>query len=391
MAPVTRRQSGRLTGNSAAGEIRNSNAEPAAQRDRIGAAGSRVAGGSRGGGRVAKPERKGRIIASRYKAGATKPRAAAEQSTATPKPTASVRTSTNAAPVSRQATPARTAKGSDSANSNTARGRVASTAPPPQNTSTSASQIRPTVAKENERQSQAAITPRPVPAASVNSQATEARVARRASRRTTTAPGSRALAAAAVAVTPGVASGTYSTYLQWLMIEARSQIEYDAAKAAAQSELERLTSEAEAAKRALVSEQRRLKLMREHAALSIWMRDNRKHLADMNEQVNSVRSAYTKFGESLAQTTHAMPISDVYFSDTQSLERDIEGFVDAVGQNFPADSEDVQNLFLAAGKLGQYYKGQQQEQELLSECQRLRQSLEHTTALAISRDLEAGR
>ncbi|KAJ2081885.1 hypothetical protein H4R24_001981 [Coemansia sp. RSA 988] len=388
MGPVTRRQSRRLTGNLAAGENTNNNVEAVAQRDRIGTVGNRVASGGRGGGRVAKPERKGRVIASRYKAG-VKVRPTAERSTAAPKPPVSAGNRINATPASRQATPMRMVKGLDI--TNTARGRIPS-ATQLQNTPANTAQTRAIATKEHERQSQTATTPKPAaPAANGTSRGAEALVARRASRRTTTAPGSRAAAAAAaVAVTSGVASETHSTYLQWLMIEARSQIEYDEAKFSAHAELERLASEAEAAKRALSSEQRRLKLMREHAALSRWMRDNRKYLVDMKDQVNSVRSAYTKFGKSLAQTTNAMPISDVYFSNTQALQRDLEVFADAVNQNFPADSEEVQNLFLAASKLGKYYKGQQQEQELLSECQRLRQSLEHATALAISRDVEAG-
>ncbi|PIA18308.1 hypothetical protein COEREDRAFT_79805 [Coemansia reversa NRRL 1564] len=376
MAPVTRRQSRRLTGNLAADESASNNAEPIGQSDRIGSVGSRVASGSRGGGRVSKPERTGRIVASRYKSGATKVLNTAEQSTNTAKPTMSVRTRVNAAPVSRKATPARTTKDSDSINTNVSKGRVAS-----------AAHTRAISTKEHGRHSQVATTPKSTATSIGINQSTEARVARRASRRTTVAPGGRATATA----TPNVESGTYATYLQWLMIEARSQIQYDEAKSAAHVELERLANEAEAAKQALFSEQRRLKLMREHAALSKWMSDNRKHLVDMNAQVNSIRAAYTKFGENLAQTTHAMPISDVYFTDTLSLEGDIEGFVNAVSQNFPADSEEVQSLFLAADKLGQYYRGQRQEQELLSECQRLRQSLEHTTTLAISRDVEADR
>ncbi|KAJ1732453.1 hypothetical protein LPJ61_002040, partial [Coemansia biformis] len=176
----------------------------------------------------------------------------------------------------------------------------------------------------------------------------------------------------------------------WLMVEARSQRAYDDAKAAASEELERLAREAETAKAELAGEQRKLKLTRELAALGRWMAANRHLLADMGAQIESVRGAYTAFSERLVRTTRAMPIAGVHFSDHQSLVRDLEGFADAVAQSFPRNSPAVQSMFAMASRLSRYYSGRRQEQELLCECRRLRESLAHTTALAISREVGPG-
>ncbi|KAJ2018966.1 hypothetical protein GGI06_002623 [Coemansia sp. S85] len=169
--------------------------------------------------------------------------------------------------------------------------------------------------------------------------------------------------------------------------EARSQIQFDENKAAAAEELERLSREAENAKRLLVDEQRKLKLMREYSALSTWLAANKQTLVAMGAQVSRVREPYTRFSEQLKQTTRAMPISGVYFRDGESLVSDMQGFVDAVDRNFPKSSENVQGVFKMATRVNQYYKGLAQEQDLVAECERLRQSLEHTAVLAISSKL----
>ncbi|KAJ2318053.1 hypothetical protein GGI00_006665 [Coemansia sp. RSA 2681] len=190
-----------------------------------------------------------------------------------------------------------------------------------------------------------------------------------------------------LAAPPDTNTGLHATFLQWQLIEARSRVEFEESKAAVTEELNRLAQEAEQAKRALMDEQRKLKLMREYAALSTWLAANKETLADMGAQISKVSEPYTKFSEQLAQTTRAMPISGVYFKDGESLVSDMQGFVDAVEQNFSKDAMQVQDLFKMASRLNQYYKALAQEQELISECDRLRQSLEHTAVLAISSKL----
>ncbi|KAJ2607363.1 hypothetical protein GGF44_006484 [Coemansia sp. RSA 1694] len=216
---------------------------------------------------------------------------------------------------------------------------------------------------------------------------------RRASRRDTRRETSAMARAGApldtheLAAPPDTNTGLHATFLQWQLIEARSRVEFEESKAAVTEELNRLAQEAEQAKRALMDEQRKLKLMREYAALSTWLAANKETLADMGAQISKVSEPYTKFSEQLAQTTRAMPISGVYFKDGESLVSDMQGFVDAVEQNFSKDTMQVQDLFKMASRLNQYYKALAQEQELISECDRLRQSLEHTAVLAISSKL----
>ncbi|KAJ2741783.1 hypothetical protein GGI20_004950 [Coemansia sp. BCRC 34301] len=65
----------------------------------------------------------------------------------------------------------------------------------------------------------------------------------------------------------------------------------------------------------------------------------------------------------------------------------MQGFVDAVEHNFSSDAQDIQDLFKMVSRLNQYYKALAQEQDLTSECDRLKQSLEHTALLAISHKL----
>ncbi|KAJ2800028.1 hypothetical protein H4R21_003333 [Coemansia helicoidea] len=174
------------------------------------------------------------------------------------------------------------------------------------------------------------------------------------------------------------------------MVEAQAQQAYDAAKEAAADELAKLERDAEAARRELADEQRKLKLTSELAGLSRWMAANRRFLTDMGAQIDGVRDAYTAFSERLARTTHAMPIAGVHFSDHSSLVRDLEGYADAVAQNFPRDSPAVQSTFAEASRLSRYYGARREERELLSECQRLRESLAHTAALAMSRSAVPG-
>ncbi|KAJ2000955.1 hypothetical protein GGI04_003938 [Coemansia thaxteri] len=171
------------------------------------------------------------------------------------------------------------------------------------------------------------------------------------------------------------------------MIEARSKIEFEENKAAASEELERLVREAEQAKRALAEEERKLKLMREYCALTTWMSANREALADMGAQIARVSEPYTKFSQSLAETTRAMPISGVYYSDGEALVDDMQKFADAVSSSFPATESNVKDLYGMASRLSRLYKALGQERELLSECDRLKQSLEHAAVLAVSSKL----
>ncbi|KAJ2792547.1 hypothetical protein GGI18_000314 [Coemansia linderi] len=322
MSPVTRRQSMRLA------EQADKEAEKEQTPSKPGSATGPVSGG-----RVAKPEPKARVVASRYMSAANprKPEVARKVATRpTPTPTPGPAT---------KPTGARARAGSVS--SAVGVGTIG----------TSRGVAKPAVA------------PRPV-----------SRMASTSSRRAATP-------IAAAAATPSAASSRPT------QSEARSQIQFDENKAAATEELERLSQEAENAKRLLVDEQRKLKLMREYSALSTWLAANKQTLVDMGAQVSRVREPYTRFSEQLKQTTRAMPISGVYFRDGESLVSDMQGFVDAVDRNFPKSSENVQDVFKMASRVNQYYKGLAQEQDLVAECERLRQSLEHTAVLAISSKL----
>ncbi|KAJ2039728.1 hypothetical protein H4S03_001501 [Coemansia sp. S3946] len=205
----------------------------------------------------------------------------------------------------------------------------------------------------------------------------------KAGTRPTPTPASLSMGARARAgsITSAASIGTASAS------RARAQIQFDDNKAAAAEELDRLSREAEHAKRLLVDERRKLKLMQEYSALSTWLAANKQTLVDMGAQVSRVREPYTKFSEQLKQTTRAMPISGVHFRDGESLVNDMQGFVDAVEHNFSTKSEEVRDVFRMASRMKQYYKGLAQEQDLVTECDRLKQSLEHTAVLAISSKL----
>ncbi|KAJ2162857.1 hypothetical protein GGF46_000239 [Coemansia sp. RSA 552] len=367
MAPLTRRQSQKL---GIAPEA-SANARPA-KRDSI----SNVAGSSAGGGagRIAKPERKARVVASRYMS-STRGRKTDSQAN-TPK---AVGTERRARPAASSASATRPAPARPARGTSRPVSRAQAAVGPKRGTPSSA--LRPGSRSTNRSQHDTAAvasTPRGIGYGvdKANLSATTS-ADRRASRRTTAAP--------AAASADDDSTGAYASYLQWLMIEARSQMAYDEAKEAAGEELSRLADEAEEARRDLFEEQRKLKLMRELAALSKWMHTNRPLLADMAGLVGRVREPYTRFGQGLAQTTRAMPISGVYYSDSESLVRDLEGVVEAVSHSFPPDSPAVQSAFRGAEKINRLYKARRQEQELLSECMQLKESLAHSTALAVSR------
>ncbi|KAJ2503677.1 hypothetical protein GGH96_000017 [Coemansia sp. RSA 1972] len=364
MAPLTRRQSRRLSGKATADE------RPAVRDSLSSVAGTTAGGGS---GRVAKPERKSRVIASRYMSAAVK----------TNRAVAPVR-----APSTAQPSTARTTATQPSATRTTA-----AVVQRPASRQTSISVRTRTTATNStvDRQrpvSRAAPKPNPVvqkpvpkthdtPAKIIDSDSTVAtRAARRESRRATGAPKRDDKAKSL--------PSEYPAYVQWLLTEARSQMAYDDAKSDALDKLTRLTTDAEHARRLWVEEERKLQLMREFAALSKWMADNRSHLEAMKTQVEGVREPYARFGQSLAHTTRAMPISDVHFDNAHELVRDMQGFVDTVATCFPSESMAVQGMYDGASKLSRFYRAQRQEQELLAECQRLKESLEHSTALAIS-------
>ncbi|KAJ2777251.1 hypothetical protein H4R18_005248 [Coemansia javaensis] len=179
--------------------------------------------------------------------------------------------------------------------------------------------------------------------------------------------------------------GVYSEYLQWLLVEARAQTAYDEAKAAAGHELGRLADEAAAAKRGAAEAQRKLKLMRELAGLAQWMAANRASLAAMAAQIGGVRAAYAAFSDGVAHAARAMPVAGVHFAGPQALQRDLEAFAAAVGRAFPAADPAVQRTYAAAARLRRLYEAQRLERDLLCECRRLRESLAHASALALSR------
>ncbi|KAJ2908756.1 hypothetical protein GGI21_002565 [Coemansia aciculifera] len=338
MSPVTRRQSMRLAEQAdkeaepEAPPAKQTQQQPPSKRDSI--------AGSVRGGRVTKPEPKGRVVASRYMSAAN-PRK--------PEP-ASARA---------RAGSVVSAAGMGAAAVDRNKAKAASSTPRPQATS------------------------RPVAAAVVPSNLVDRRASRRDTRR-----GTAAIAQSGAPLDSRVlndaSSGSSATYLQWQLIEARSRIEFEENKAAVTEELSRLAREAEKAKRALLDEQRKLKLMREYSALTTWLAANKETLTDMGAQISRVSEPYLKFSEQLAQTTQAMPISGVYFRNAESLVSDMQGFVDAVEKNFSKDAPEVQDMFKMTSRLNQYYKGLAQEQDLISECDRLKQSLEHTVVLAIS-------
>ncbi|KAJ1852377.1 hypothetical protein GGH12_003545 [Coemansia sp. RSA 1822] len=364
MAPLTRRQSRRLSGKVTVDE------RPAVRDSLSSVAGTTAGGGS---GRVAKPERKSRVIASRYMSAAVK----------TKKADTPVRASNAAQPSTTRTT---------AAQPNTTR-TVAAAVPRPASRQTNSSVRTRTAAPSstvNRQRPVSRAVPKPksvvqkpvlktndISSMIIDSDSTVAtRTARRESRRATGAPKRDDKAKSL--------PSEYPAYVQWLLIEARSQMAYDDAKSDAFDKLTQLTTDAERARRLWVEEERKLRLMREFAALSKWLADNRSHLNAMKTQIEGVREPYARFGQSLAHTTRAMPISDVHFDDAHELVHDMQVFVDTVATCFPPESMAVQGMYDGASKLSRFYRAQRQELELLAECQRLKESLEHTTALAIS-------
>ncbi|KAI8322680.1 hypothetical protein GQ54DRAFT_142634 [Martensiomyces pterosporus] len=413
MAPAARRRSMRLVekaaaaaAGSASSSVPNKGAsnEPAERppkRDSIGSVASTAASA----GRVKKPERKARVVASRYMASA-KPRKAPP----TPKK-ADTKPGLHAVSTSTPNTTA-TRQGPRSTRSRPEPPAAAAARPAPTRQTQKAKAAATTTAKATATTAAKAAVARGSPVSAGDSAQAKPQprssTLEESSREPTETPVGRAAGRASPeAHAPALASsgshesrsdirgsngatGLYASYIQWCLIEARSQMEFEEARAAASEDLSRLVNEAEQANQALVDEQRKLKLMREISALSIWLAENRQHLVDMRSQIARVRAPYTAFGESLAQTTRAMPIADVCFDDCESLVGDIEKFADAVAQCFPKDSPRVRDVFLMAGRLRQYYRALRHEQELLSECSRLKQSLEFATTVAVSKKLGAG-
>ncbi|KAJ2862848.1 hypothetical protein GGH94_004003 [Coemansia aciculifera] len=340
--------------------------------------------GTVSGGRVTKPEPKARVVASRYMSAAN-PRKPVPSSKAGTRPTSTPANTSMGARARAGSVTSAASMGTIGAN----RGKANTTAAPrpvSRMASTSARRMAPIATAATP----SAVSSRPrVP--EVKSTETpvlmDRRASRRETRRETSARTGSLLDPHESTASAGANAGLYATYLQWQLIEARAQIQFDENKAAAAEELDRLSREAEHAKRLLVEEQRKLKLMQEYSALSSWLAANKQTLVDMGALVSSVREPYTKFSEQLKQTTRAMPISGVYFRDGESLVNDMQGFVDAVEHNFSGKSEQVQDVFRMASRMKQYYKGLAQEQDLVTECDRLKQSLEHTAVLAISSKL----
>ncbi|KAJ1819473.1 hypothetical protein LPJ60_003749 [Coemansia sp. RSA 2675] len=374
MSPVTRRQSMRLA------EQADKEAEKEQTPSKPGSATGPVSGG-----RVAKPEPKARVVASRYMSAANprKPEVARKVATRpTPTPTPGPATKPTGARARAGSVSSAVGVGTIGTSRGVAKPAVA---PRPVSRMASTSSRRAATPIAAATATPSAASSRPTQS-EVKGTETPDRVDRRVSRRETRRGTSAKVGLSQDAHDPATSS-LYATYLQWQLIEARSQIQFDENKAAATEELERLSQEAENAKRLLVDEQRKLKLMREYSALSTWLAANKQTLVDMGAQVSRVREPYTRFSEQLKQTTRAMPISGVYFRDGESLVSDMQGFVDAVDRNFPKSSENVQDVFKMASRVNQYYKGLAQEQDLVAECERLRQSLEHTAVLAISSKL----
>ncbi|KAJ2114690.1 hypothetical protein IW146_002891 [Coemansia sp. RSA 922] len=336
------------------------------------------------GGRVTKPEPKARVVASRYMSAAN-PRK--------PEPSSKAGTRPTPAPAS-LSMGARSRAGSITSaagigTTSASRGNAKTTAAPrpvSRMATTSARRVAPIAAAT--APSAASSRPRvPEVKSTETLDLVDRRASRRETRRETSARAGSLLDTHELSASSGANAGLYATYLQWQLIEARAQIQFDENKAATAEELDRLSREAEHAKRLLVDERRKLKLMQEYSALSTWLAANKQTLVDMGAQVSRVREPYTKFSEQLKQTTRAMPISGVHFRDGESLVNDMQGFVDAVEHNFSTKSEEVRDVFKMACRMKQYYKGLAQEQDLVTECDRLKQSLEHTAVLAISSKL----
>ncbi|KAJ1827551.1 hypothetical protein LPJ56_001609 [Coemansia sp. RSA 2599] len=379
MSQASRRQSLRLQEKAAVRE-KSSLEEPAASRQ-IGSSRARTEASSGvASGRVAKQRQPaGRVVASRYMSSSN----ASNTSNGNRKSEAVAKTGSTAWPSVRaisaafDATPANARpllRQSSAANSRTL-------ALPRSDSAGSAAASRDAPTRPAARQ----------PKAQAQTQASTraARLATPAEEQTATDGGVHrhgAKACVAPAAVGRQASAEISSeYLQWLMIEARSKMAFDEAKAAAAEELGRLSVQAEEEKHRLVHEQRKLKLVRELVALDKWLAKNRAFLEDMREMVGTVSEPYTRFAKSLELTTRAMPISDVVFSDTDALVGDMQRYADAIQSHFPRESDHVKAAFAAADRLSRLGRLRREEQELLSECSRLREALEHGAALASSR------
>ncbi|KAJ1933842.1 hypothetical protein FBU59_005894 [Linderina macrospora] len=179
--------------------------------------------------------------------------------------------------------------------------------------------------------------------------------------------------------------GLYTEYIQWCLLEARSQREFDEAKRAANSDLQRLVEEAEAEKRALAEEQRKCKLMQELTALAKWLKDNRQFMADMKDSIDKVKDPYLQFAARLRETTRAIPLSGVHFESGEALVRDMEHYMETVRKCFSSD--EARDAFKVAELLRTYYGEINEEAELLSECKRLKESLAVSANMAVSGNL----
>ncbi|KAJ1964364.1 hypothetical protein GGI12_001477 [Dipsacomyces acuminosporus] len=387
--------------------------EKPSKRDSISSVASTAASSSR----VKKPERKARYVASRYMSSTTsqktptprKPDSKATVAAPTPTTTAtaSTRTASTRTASTRTASTRTVAAAVAVANSANVRPGLRNSRPKPE------TQAARPMANQTSLRTRTASTRRvqstdTTAKARAETKPAETPVSAAAALATSETPDKRTVAASSSSTNPAPlatssevstqvhsrhkhSSNTdiYSTYIQWCLIEARSQMAFDEAKAAAVEELDRLACEAELAKQALMDEQRKLKLMREISALCGWLAENKQFLVDMCTQVSKVKASYTRFSDSLAQTTRAMPISGVYFDDCESLVRDLDEFVGAVSQCFPKSSPSVQSMFALAARLNQYYRSLQQEQMLLSECTRLKESLRLSTVMAVSKRFSA--
>ncbi|KAJ1946992.1 hypothetical protein GGF37_000769 [Kickxella alabastrina] len=174
--------------------------------------------------------------------------------------------------------------------------------------------------------------------------------------------------------------------LQWQLLLARSQMQFDSAKSAAQREINQLVGEAEEAKRALFEEQRKLKVMQELVALDSWINGSAgMAVREMGRVVGEVAEAYLRFGRGMQMTTRAMPVGGVWYEDEARVVADLERFVAEVAEAFPPEDPRVRSVFCVAEALRQFCQGRREEARLGAECGRLKASLEHVVALAESR------
>ncbi|KAJ1720156.1 hypothetical protein LPJ53_005178 [Coemansia erecta] len=180
-----------------------------------------------------------------------------------------------------------------------------------------------------------------------------------------------------------VAMSIESQLLQWQLLEARAQMHFDTAKAAAQQELTRLSTELEAERQALRADRRRARLMRWFERLDRWLHENGGELEDVGRQIARVGPAYVAFARRLEATTRAMPVANVAYESVERVAEDLALFRDEVQRWFPA--EEAGGLFARAAALARLRRLGDTEDELTAECRRLQASLEHSAALLASR------